>query len=133
MNEKPLPEIQKSLEDLVENLEMPSETDAPFRVFALEIESFEAEKLPEILNLERAQPLDERDLIRFFEAAATEEEWMDDEEKKRAARFAKLRDFLANELENTAVYTFGETEMDVVIIGKSEGGFVGVVTLVVET
>lgn len=121
------------LEKLVQDLEMPSETDAPFRVFALEIEDFTPEKLPELLGLKHSEPLEEREIADFFEAAATSEEWMDDAEKARADRFAQLRNWLEENLEEGRVYVFGETEMDAVILGKTAKGVLGAVTLVVET
>lgn len=135
MNEKPAEEspLLPKLEAVIADLEMPSETDAPFRAFSLDIQEVEKEKLPELLELKHNEPIGNRELDEFFENAVEVEDWMEDDEKAVAQRFADLRDLLKKEISEVAVYTFGEREMDVVIIGKVSEGFAGVVTLIVET
>jgi len=136
MNETPAEEspLLKKLEAATADLDMPSETDEPFRVFSFdESGELDKEKLPELLKLKHSKPIEERELDDFFENAATSEDWMEDEEKATAKRFADLRDLLKAELKDVHVYIYGEKEMDAVIIGKTEKGYAGLVTLIVET
>ncbi len=139
MNETPVEEspespLLKKLEAATADLAMPSESDEPFRVFSLdENGELDKEKLPELLKLKHSEPIEERELDEFFESAATSEDWMEDEEKATAKRFTDLSDLLKAELKAVHVYVYGDKEMDAVIIGKAESGYVGLVTLIVET
>ena len=138
-NDENAPPIVLKLRELTRDLEMPSETDAPFRAFfwAIEDEENQDDLTPEIIaqkaKIETLEPVEERDLDEFFEVVATEEEWMDDEQKANANRFADLRDFLKTELENVKIYAFGERKIEIVIVGRFEGGWAGLLTFVVET
>jgi hypothetical protein len=132
-SEEKLP-LEQQLETATKDLEMPSESDEPFRVFSLVLEGeLDSEKLPELLELKQSQPIEKRELDDFFESAATSEDWMEDEEKATAQRFANLRDLLKAELKDVCVYLYGERERDVVVVGETESGFAGLVTLIVET
>jgi hypothetical protein len=148
--------IFAQLEAATQDLQMPSETDAPFRVvfYPLDAKSAPAEPKPEtetalvvaqtaskitpelIAKLAGAPAeaeLETRDLDEFFSAAATVEDWMEDEEKATAERFAALLETLKKLLKNPQVVVWGEAEKQVAIIGEVEGGLAGVLTVVVET
>lgn len=137
-NDENAPPIVLKLRELTRDLQMPSETDAPFRAFFWAVEDENEDDLtPAIIaqkaKIEATEPIEERNLDEFFEAVATEEEWMDDEQKANASRFAVLRDFLKTELENVKIYAFGERKIEIVVVGQFEDGWAGLLTLVVET
>ena len=133
MTEKP--PIVAKLEDATRDLEMPSETDAPFRVvfYALEAEKLSPAEIAKLAEALEDAEIETRELDEFFEAAAREEEWMNDEELATARRFAALVETLKTELKDVQVVVWGENELQVAIIGKCEGGFAGLLTVVVET
>ncbi|HEX9998224.1 MAG TPA: nuclease A inhibitor family protein [Abditibacterium sp.] len=133
----PPPAIVLALQKATKDLQMPSETDAPFEVVFFAVEDGETEMTPaQIAKLAGAPDeieVETRDLDEFFEEAATEEDWMDDEEKATAARFAALLEVLKTELKDAQVVVWGDAEKHVAIIGKCENGLAGVTTIVVET
>lgn len=133
MTEKPA--IVAALEKATENLEMPSETDAPFRVvfYALEAEKLSPAEIAKLVEAPADAEIETRELEDFFEVAAREAEWMNDDEKSVAKQFAALLETLKTELKDVQVVVWGESEKQVAIIGKCEGGFAGILTLVVET
>ena len=129
------PAIVAFLEKATENLEMPSETDAPFRVvfYALESEKLLPAEIAKLADAPADAEIETRELKDFFESAAREEHWMNDEEKALAKRFAALVEVLQTQLKDVQVVLWGENEKQVAIIGKCEGGFAGLLTVVVET
>ncbi len=135
--EKPeKPAVVLALENAVEGLEMPSETDAPFKVVFFEMPAESAITPAQIAKLAGAPEdaeVETHELAEFFDAAATEEEWMNDEEKATAKRFASLLETLKAQLKDIQVVVWGDAEKQVAIIGKCAGGAAGVTTLVVET
>jgi hypothetical protein len=133
MTEKPA--IVATLEKATENLQMPSETDAPFRVvfYALDTEELSPAEIAELAGAPEDAEIETRNVDEFFEAVATEEEWMNDEERAVAKRFAALLETLVSELKDVQVVLWGENELQVAIIGKCDGGFAGLLTIVVET
>lgn len=133
MTEKPA--IVQKLEAATQDLQMPSETDAPFRVafYALEAEKLSPAEIAKLAEAPADAAIEARELDEFFEAAATQEEWMNDEEIATAQRFAALLETLQTELKDVQVVLWGENELQVAIIGRCEGGFAGLLTFVVET
>ena len=129
------PPVIAKLEAAVEGLQMPSETDEPFRVVYWPLEKSElSDSEVAFYAAERADaPVESQSVDAFFRNAATIENWMDDDEKAEAARFGDLIETLQGELQNPRVYLIGEGERTVAVVGQVEGGFGGVVTLVVET
>jgi hypothetical protein len=69
----------------------------------------------------------------FFRPATKGEEWHNEEEKAQAARFQALVKTLKVTLDDVKVFRVGETKVDVHVVGKVEGGYAGLKTLVVET
>ena len=131
------PPLVVQLETLVADLQMPSESDAPIRVFWTS-EAVDEPKAADFvrmagLNLKGDEPIETRSLSDLLDQPATEETWMSDDERKTARRFADLRDFLNAHFAEIEVFAWGTTEKQIVVAGKTESGFVGLVTLVVET
>ena len=116
-------------------LQMPSETDAPFRTVYWPLEKAEITPSEIALYLtENAEARVETQSVEtFFKNAVALEDWMNDDEKATAKQFEKLVETLDKELEKPLVYRIGEREITAAIIGKVQGGFAGVVTTVVET
>ena len=136
-NPAPKPPLIEQLETLVVDLQMPSETDAPIRVFWTG-ESLDEPKPADFarmagLQLKRDEPVETRSLSELLDAPATEETWMSDDDKKIARRFAELRAFLNAHFAEIEVLAWGTTQKQIVVVGKLENGFAGLVTLVVET
>jgi len=146
------PPVVAQLETLVEGLEMPSETDAPFRVFWAEqtpikkqgAETDEGDaKGDELqpadyarmagLSLKGNEPVEMRSLSELLDTPATVEKWMSADDQKTARRFADLRAFLNANFAEIEVLAWGTNEKQIVVVGRVEGGFAGLVTLVVET
>ncbi|RYX84993.1 hypothetical protein EON83_07020 [bacterium] len=129
--------IVAQLEELVGDLQMPSETDAPIRVFfsSESIEEPKPEDYARIAGVEvkEGDEVEIRSLADLLDNPAEEEDWMDDDEKETARRFADLRAFLHANLAEIEVLAWGDTEKQIVVAGRVEGGFAGIVTLVVET
>ena len=136
-DEKPQPAVVLALENATKDLQMPSETDAPFEVVFFALENGETEMSPEKLAQLAGAPddaeIETRELDEFFEAAAAEEDWMNAEEKASAKRFAALLQILKTDLKNVQVLVWGDAEKTVAILGTVEGGIAGVLTIVVET
>lgn len=146
------PPVVVQLETLVKGLEMSSETDAPMRVFWAEQtpvktharETDEGDgKADELqpadcarmagLNLKGNEPVEMRSLSELLDTPATVQKWMSVDDQKTARRFADLRAFLNANFAEIEVMAWGTSEKQVVVIGRVEGGFAGLVTLVVET
>lgn len=123
------------LEAATDGLQMPSETDAPFRVvfWASQKPALTPAEIAVLAEQEADAVIEIQTVETLFANAALVEDWMKDDEKATALRFAKLVETLKAELENPQVYLMGERERTVVIVGKVRGGFGGVITLVVET
>lgn len=131
------PAVVAQLEDLVKDLQMPSETDAPFRVF-FSSESIDEPKPEDYarmagVDVKAGDEVEMRSVADLLDGPAEEEDWMDEDEKETARCFADLRAFLHANLAEIEVLAWGGTEKQIVVAGRVEGGFAGLVTLVVET
>lgn len=112
--------FKEELENACEGLVYISETDAAVEPFF--DEEFSEENFEEIGFHE------------FFKKLTRNREWFGREEKRRAARFAKLRDVLEENLTDLKVYRSGRIKIDIFVVGKDESGrFAGVRTRAVET
>jgi hypothetical protein len=127
--------ILEKLEAATKDLLYTSETDAPLTPFfwATADDELTTAHLLVQAQLPAASPVQAQTLHEFFEPVASAEEWMNDDEKAEAKRFQDLRKILEDNLQNISVFRIGETSMDVFVVGKTEGGFAGVKTKVVET
>ena len=123
------------LEAATAGLLMPSESDEPFRTVYWPLEKSEITESEVALYLtENADAnVKTQSVDAFFKNAMKVEDGASDNEKADAKKFAELVETIHAELEKPEVYLIGEREITAAIIGKVEGGFGGVVTLVVET
>ncbi|BCM89642.1 hypothetical protein IAD21_01489 [Abditibacteriota bacterium] len=131
------PSIVTQLEALVKDLQMPSETDAPIRAF-FSPESIDEPKPADYariagIEVKKDDAVEMRSLADLLDGPSQEEDWMDDDEKETARCFAELRAFLHANLAEIEVLAWGGTEKQIVVAGRVEGGFAGIVTMVVET
>ena len=142
MHEDEKPAEFSSSDSLVEKLKVAtegllyiSETDAPLTSFfwPVEDESLSPELVKRRAQLPADAEVSTQALGEFFEPVTTEEEWMNDEEKAEVQRFQNLQKTLEENLNDITVFRFGQTEMDVFIVGKTDDAFVGIRTKVVET
>lgn len=136
--EKPQDNKNSTLEKLeaaAKDLLYISETDAALEPFFWPFEN--EELMPEFIKqqakLPDDAPVSTQALDEFFEPVAIEEEWMNDEEVSEARRFQNLQTSLEENLKDVKVFRFGETDLDVFVVGKTNGGLAGVRTKVVET
>jgi hypothetical protein len=69
----------------------------------------------------------------FFRDATKEQDWMDDEEKAEARRFQQLVQALKDNLADVKVFLAGGAEADAYVVGRTELGWAGLKTKVVQT
>ncbi|MEN9937677.1 MAG: hypothetical protein RLZZ387_4256 [Chloroflexota bacterium] len=92
------------------------------------------EALRDSLGLPPDAPAEVVSLDAFFSPLASSQEWFDDAQRATAARFATLRDLIADRLTDVAVYRLGRIEVAVIIAGRDQAGAtVGLRTTQVET
>ncbi len=129
------PPVVAKLESVSKGLQMPSETDAPFRTVYWPLEKSEIKPSDVALYLtENADATVKTQTVsEFFQNAVTIEDWMGDDEKADAKKMGELVEALKADLESPHVYLIGEREITAAIIGKVKDGFAGVVTTIVET
>ncbi len=98
-------ELTVRLEQAVDGLLFPSETDAPLHLFAWpDTLPFSAQALLASAGYDPATPLQTTDLDRFLRPVTTPRAWYGDEEQERMHRFRALRDLLKAELSNITHY-----------------------------
>lgn len=127
--------IATQLKQASEGLLFASETDAPFEVIhwptqgeltpmkLLQLTEHPPDVLVEIVSVDE-----------FFDTPTAEEDWHDEEERETAERFQNLVSILKQNLSQLQVYRVGSIEIDVYIIGMTDGGdWAGLSTQVVET
>lgn len=127
--------LNTRLEQALNGLTFPSETDAPLQVFVWpENESFEPEVLRQHAGHDAATPVHTTDLDRLLRPATTARDWHGPQEQERVRRFTALRDLLRAELDDVTVFKIGDAAMDVFVVGRdADGQYLGFSTHVVET
>ena len=131
----PVEELNRQIKLLVKNLYYSSETDAEINAF----KGTTAATLTvgEVLNQTRNKPdapVEQRDFNEFFDRLTKIEDWFGDEEKANAAKFAALKDLLARNLRDLAVYKIGKIQLDIYVVGlPAENILIGIRTKAVET
>jgi hypothetical protein len=123
------------LEQAVQGLLVPSETDAPLCAFLWpQPLPFSPQTLLAAAGLPASTPVEESSPQRFFAPRVTEQEGMDAAERATAARFRALQRLLKERLKDLRVYRVGQVEIQIWIVGRTPSGRVaGLTTLVVET
>jgi hypothetical protein len=132
---RPVPTADLTLEQAIDGLLFPSETDASIELFAWpEAQPFSPDALRARLGLEDDVRMTTMDIESFFAPAVRIEDWFTPERHARAERFQQLLTLLKQQLSAIHVYQFGQTEMPTVVLGHDEQGRLrGIKTTVVET
>ncbi len=128
-------DLIRQLQQAVDGLQFPSETDAPVRPF---VWRDKAPFSPQALLIHRGYhsttPIGESSIDRFFRSVTTPRDWHGPEEQERVQRFTALRDLLQTELSDVTVYKIGTPAIDVYVVGRDkDGNYLGITTHVVET
>src|SRR5436305_1598813 len=127
--------VVDALEKASQGLLFPSETDAPFEAFEWRSEEGKPDKarVLELAGLPPGTPVKTKGLDAFFKDATQEQDWTDDAEKAEAQKFKQLVGTLKESLKDVKVFQAGKGESDVYIVGRTESGWAGLKTKVVET
>ncbi|MEG3833974.1 nuclease A inhibitor family protein [Microcoleus sp. Pol10_D6] len=127
--------IVTQLQQTSKNLLFLSETDAPFEVIHWQTqEQLTPAKLLQLTEHPPDAPVELRTVDEFFAIATQEEDWHDEEEEETVKRFQNLVSILKQNLSQLQVYRVGNVEIDVYIVGMTDGGeLVGLSTKLVET
>jgi hypothetical protein len=128
-------EVVTRLAKASEGLEFPSETDAPFEAFEWPGEQGKPEKarVLELAGLPPNTPVKSKSLATFFTDPTAEQEWHDEQERAQAKKFQQLVQTLKETLKDVKVFQAGRSEADVYIVGRTDAGWAGLKTKVVET
>lgn len=79
-------------------------------------------------------PAAEVNFTEFFSQLTEIQDWYGDEEKEIAQKFARLKEFLEQNLKDLKVYKIGRIELNVYVVGlDGESNLVGIKTKAVET
>jgi hypothetical protein len=74
-----------------------------------------------------------KSLDSFFKVASTEQNWMTSGEKAEVENFKQLVQTIKDSLAEVKVFQIGKPESDVYIVGRTDSGWAGLRTTVVET
>ncbi len=123
------------LEEAIDGLLFPSESDEPLRVFVWDdTVPFSPEVLLAEAGYPETTPIKTTTLDRFFRPVTTAREWHGEEEQEHVRRFRALRNLLKAELDDVTVYKLGTVAIDVYVVGRAaDGRHYGITTRVVET
>jgi hypothetical protein len=112
-----------------------SETDAPFDPFEWPGEQGKPDKarVLELAGLPPGTPVRAKGLDAFFKDVTQEQDWHDDQEKAEVQRFKQLVGTLKESLADVKVFVAGRAESDAYIVGRTEAGWAGLKTKVVQT
>src|SRR5262245_31065309 len=78
-------------------------------------------------------PMRVKALTTIFKDMTTEEDWHDDEERAEVERFKQLVRTIEGTLWDVKVFQVGKSEADVYVVGRTDEGWAGLRTKVVET
>jgi hypothetical protein len=112
-----------------------SETDAPFELVEWPGEQGKPDKarVLELAGAMAGQPVRVKTVDALFRDATKEQSWMDDEERAEVQRFQQLVQVLKENLSDVKVFLAGGPESDAYIVGRTEDGWSGLKTRVVQT
>ena len=74
-----------------------------------------------------------KSLDAFFKDATKEEDWHDPQEKAEVQRFQQLVQTLKDTLKDVKVFLVGRAEADASNVGRTDAGWAGLKTRVVQT
>ncbi|MEG5175417.1 nuclease A inhibitor family protein [Microcoleus sp. B3-D7] len=127
--------IATQLKQASEGLLFLSETDSPFEVVTWPAQGeLTPTKLLQLTNHPPNASVEIVSVDEFFNTPTAEEDWHDQEERETAERFQNLVSILKQNLSQLQIYRVGSIEIDVYIIGVTDGGgLAGLSTKLVET
>ena len=114
----------------------PSETDAPFEVYAWKNAggALGPAKLLTLAEQDPARPVEVTTVDEFFAPLIAEKDWHGREEKALVQKFKELRQAIDANLIDPKVYRVGAVEIAIYIVGKThDGDLAGLKTTSVET
>jgi hypothetical protein len=128
-------EIGAALKKASDGLQFPSETDAPFEVVEWPGEEGKPtkERVLEVAGASPETPVKVKGVDAFFKDATKEEEWHDPEEKAEVQRFQQLVQALKEGLKDVKVFLVGKRESDAYLVVRTDAGWAGLKTRVVQT
>ena len=127
--------VVEALKKASAGLLFPSETDAPFEPFEWPGEQGKPDKarVLELAKLPAGTRVKTKSVDAFFKEVTKEEDWHDDEEKAQVQKFQQLVQTLKESLADIKVFQAGKVESDAYIVGRTEAGWAGLKTKVVQT
>ncbi len=129
-------ELIAQLNEKINGLYFPSESDFPFEVIVWENfadDLFNTEKWLAHAGLPTDSPIENTALDYLFRNLSVEQEWHDEFQKEQVAQFKALQAFLQEHLTDLTVYRVGRVEITIFIIGKFGNDVIGLKTQAVET
>ena len=132
-----LEELQQQFQDAIADLWWMSETDATFEIIVWPQafqQGFSIRELMALRALDLERPTQEMPIDQFFAPAVRPQDWHGDLEKEEVKRFQQLQTLISEHLSEVRVCRIGETQLDLVIVGKTEeNDWIALVTQAVET
>jgi hypothetical protein len=124
-----------ALKSVAKGLLFPSETDSPFEPFEWPGEQGKPSKarVVELAGVAPSTPVKIKSLAVFFKDATTEQDWHDEQEKAQVQRFKQLAQTIEQTLADVKVFQAGKVESDAYIVGRTDSGWAGLKTHVVQT
>ena len=123
----------EKLETATKDLLWLSESEYPLKVFYWRDADFSIDALLQRYNYPPETKIVVKDWQSFFADAIKQQDWYDEIEIAETKRYQDLVKLLRQNLKNIRVYLLGEVEIDVYILGETEGAIAGLVTKVVAT
>ena len=119
----------------IQGLVYQSESDAPWKTFSWKgADRLTKQKVLELSGHKPGTPVEQVSLKDFFADLTQEQDWHGPEEKKAVQQYKRLLQTIQDNLSGAKVYKVGDTNLDIYVVGKTQGGdWAGVQTKAVET
>ena len=125
--------LVQELETATEDLLWFSESEYPFKVFYWRNADFSIEALLQRYNYPPKTKIVVKDWQSFFASAIKQEDWYNETEIAETKRYQNLVNLMTQNLKNIRVYSLGEVEIDVYILGETERAIAGLTTKIIAT
>jgi histidine triad (HIT) family protein len=128
-------EVASALKKASEGLTFQSETDAPFEVVEWPGEQGKPDKarVLELAGVPAGTAVKVKGIDSFFKDSTAQEDWQEDEERAEVQRFKQLVQALKDTLTDAKVFVVGKPESDAYVVGRTDSGWAGLKTKVVQT
>lgn len=111
------------LAEAIDGLLYMSESDEPWEASTLEPDTaVERSTVHRLVGQKPDAPVEEQPLSEFFDPLIAEQDWFGDDERDTARRYKRLHELLTQNLVQPVVYRIGKINVDILIIGRSQGG-----------